>query len=224
MPSFFNTEMLLPYLVRLIVILLINPLHECAHALAAYRLGDNTARDQGRLTLDPIAHIDPFGALLLLFCGFGWAKPVPVNPNNFRNRSRDMMLTAIAGPASNLVAAFLGVIVIQLFGFYNGGFTLGDADTKMEYVFTILYYFTVINLNLCLFNMIPVPPLDGSRVLTYLLPPRAAVWMMRNQRYFYGVVMILMITGILTWPLGILNRLLLSGMLTITDWIPAVFG
>ena len=72
--------------------------------------------------------------------------------------------------------------------------------------------------------MIPVPPLDGSRVLTYLLPPRAAVWMMRNQRYFYGVVMILMITGILTWPLNLLNRLLLSGMLTITDWIPAVFG
>ena len=206
------------------IILFSLSVHESAHAYVAHKLGDDTARNFGRITLNPAKHFDPVGFLFLLLFGFGWAKPVPVNPNNFRNKSRDMMLTAIAGPASNLVAAFLGVIVIQLFGFYNGGFTLEDADTKMEYVFTILYYFTVINLNLCLFNMIPVPPLDGSRVLTYLLPPRAAVWMMRNQRYFYGVVMILMITGILTWPLNLLNRLLLSGMLTITDWIPAVFG
>lgn len=225
MSSFLNTEALLPYLVRLMIILLINPLHECAHALAAYKLGDNTARDRGRLTLDPISHIDPIGALLLLFFGFGWAKPVPVNPNNFKNKSRDMMLTAIAGPASNLAAALIGILLLQLFGFYdNGGFMISGLSTTMTYVFWIIYYFISINLNLCIFNMIPVPPLDGSRVLSYLLPPKGALFLMRNQRYFYGIVMLLMMTGILTTPLVLLNRLIFNGLLFVTDCIPAVLG
>ncbi len=172
------------------IILLINPLHECAHAWSAHKLGDDTAKLEGRMTLSPLAHIDPFGGLLLLLFGFGWAKPVPVNPNNFENPRKGMMLTAIAGPLSNLIAAFAGMIALRL---YSGNIeALSDA----------LFYFVIININLCVFNMIPVPPLDGSRVLTYFLPPNAAIWFMRNQRYFYAVVMLLMVTNILTVPLS----------------------
>ncbi len=185
-----TSDKLIEYFVRIMIILLINPLHECAHAWSAHKLGDDTAKLEGRMTLSPLAHIDPFGGLLLLLFGFGWAKPVPVNPNNFENPRKGMMLTAIAGPLSNLIAAFAGMIALRL---YSGNIeALSDA----------LFYFVIININLCVFNMIPVPPLDGSRVLTYFLPPNAAIWFMRNQRYFYAVVMLLMVTNILTVPLS----------------------
>ncbi|MBR0484870.1 MAG: site-2 protease family protein [Oscillospiraceae bacterium] len=185
-----SSNKIIEILVRLMIILLINPLHECAHAWSAYKLGDDTAKQAGRMTLSPLAHIDPWGAFLLLFCGFGWAKPVPVNPNKFQNPRKGMMLTAIAGPLSNLLAALAGMTALQCYS--------GDMET----VFYILYYFVMININLCVFNMIPVPPLDGSRVLTYFLPPNMAVWFMRNQKYFYGIVMLLMVTGILSVPLS----------------------
>ncbi len=228
MPFSFNisTDTLLTYLVRLMIILLINPLHECAHAYTAHKLGDDTARERGRLTLDPIAHIDIMGAGLLFFFGFGWAKPVPVDPRNFKDRRLGMMLTAIAGPLSNLIAAFLGIIAYRLIGAsqfidYASGYILRDGET-MYYVAWMLYVFVVINLNLCLFNLVPVPPLDGSRVLGYFLPPRAELWLMRNQRVFYGIMMLLMITGILSLPLSFLNHWIMQGMLVVTKWIPAV--
>nr|MDE5755258.1 site-2 protease family protein [Oscillospiraceae bacterium] len=124
----FNTEKILEYFVRLMIILLINPLHECAHAWSAHKLGDDTAKHEGRMTLSPFAHIDPFGALLLLFCGFGWAKPVPVNARNFKNPRKGMMLTAIAGPISNLIAALLGMIAFQLLGSaIHEGYQLSNA-------------------------------------------------------------------------------------------------
>ena len=228
MPFSFNisTDTLLTYLVRLMIILLINPLHECAHAYTAHKLGDDTARERGRLTLDPIAHIDIMGAGLLFFFGFGWAKPVPVDPRNFKDRRLGMMLTAIAGPLSNLIAAFLGIIAYRLIGAsqfidYASGYILRDGET-MYYVAWMLYVFVVINLHLCLFNLVPVPPLDGSRVLGYFLPPRAELWLMRNQRVFYGIMMLLMITGILSLPLSFLNHWIMQGMLVVTKWIPAV--
>ncbi len=188
------SEQLIEYFVRIMIILLINPLHEFAHAWSAYKLGDDTAKNEGRMTLSPLAHVDFLGVILLFFCGFGWAKPVPVNPNRFKNPKKGMMLTAIAGPLSNLLAAFVGMIVFRL--------RSGEMDT----VGYMLFYFILININLFVFNMIPVPPLDGSRVLTYFLPPKAALWFMKNERYFYGIVMLLMITGILGIPLSYLGN------------------
>ncbi|MDE7121822.1 MAG: site-2 protease family protein, partial [Oscillospiraceae bacterium] len=166
----------------------------------------------GRMTLSPFAHIDPFGALLLLFCGFGWAKPVPVNARNFKNPRKGMMLTAIAGPISNLIAALVGMIIFRILG-----------TLMYENYYFIVFYFIVININLCVFNMLPVPPLDGSRLMTYLLPPKAAFWFIKNERFFYGIVMLLMITGILSMPLDFLSNLMLKGLFFLTSWIPAIF-
>ncbi|MDE6730611.1 MAG: site-2 protease family protein, partial [Oscillospiraceae bacterium] len=200
------------YFIRLMIILLINPLHECAHAWSAHKLGDDTAKQKGRMTLSPFAHIDPFGALLLLFCGFGWAKPVPVNARNFKNPRKGMMLTAIAGPISNLIAALVGMIIFRILG-----------TLMYENYYFIVFYFIMININLCVFNMLPVPPLDGSRLMTYLLPPKAAFWFIKNERFFYGIVMLLMVTGILSMPLEFLSNLVLKGLFFLTSWIPAIF-
>ncbi|MDE5768863.1 MAG: site-2 protease family protein [Oscillospiraceae bacterium] len=208
-----STEKILEYFVRLTIILLINPLHECAHAWSAHKLGDDTAKQKGRMTLSPFAHIDPYGALLLLSCGFGWAKPVPVNARNFKNPRKDMMLTAIVGPISNLVAALIGMIAYRI---------LGSLMYDTIYYF-ILFYFIMINIDLCVFNMLPVPPLDGSRLVTYLLPTKAAFWFIKNERFFYGIVMLLMITGILSMPLDFLSGLIFQGLVSLTSWIPAVF-
>lgn len=211
-----STDKMLEYLVRIMIIFLINPLHEFAHAWSAYKLGDDTAKQKGRMTISPLAHIDPFGAILLLFCGFGWAKPVPVNARNFKNPRQGMMLTAIAGPLSNLLAALIAMVVIQLCG--NAVY----ESQGMYYLGIVLYYFVVININLCVFNMMPVPPLDGSRLMTYLLPPKAAFWFIKNERYFYGIVMILMFTGILGIPLSWISSLVFRLLAFLTGWIPSV--
>ncbi|MBR3631407.1 MAG: site-2 protease family protein [Oscillospiraceae bacterium] len=227
----FNPQIILLFLVRLMTIFLVNPLHEFAHAWTAYKLGDDTAKNEGRLTIAPLAHLDGLGALMLMLLGFGWAKPVPVSPSKFKHPSFGMMVTAVAGPLMNLLAALIAMVVIRLcggmqyieitrdvipvIGIYSGEGTLYFLNYMM-------YWFIVINLNLFLFNMIPVPPLDGSRVLTFLLPPKAAMWVMRNQRVFYGIMMLLLFTGILSWPLGILNNLIFTGMADLTQFIPAV--
>ena len=227
MPAWLNTEQVLEYLVNLMVIFLICPLHEFAHAFAADKLGDNTARLQGRLTIDPIAHIDPFGALLLFFFGFGWAKPVPVNPANFRHKNLDMMLVAVAGPLTNLLAAAAGVAAIQMCGGFETylerePLALHADGTPASYFFLMLFHFVAINLSLCLFNLLPVPPLDGSRVLNYFLPPRAAVWFMKHSRIFYGVVFVLMITGLLGAPISYASYHILHFLVNASSVLPVV--
>jgi Zn-dependent protease len=154
----------------LIPLLLSLTVHEWAHAWSAHRLGDDTARMQGRLTLNPIAHIDPIGTLALPLLGipFGWAKPVPVNPTRFRRgvgMSTGMVITAAAGPISNLVLAFLAAVAYGLVA----RFSPGSLTTTMSLV-SLLLMLIVINVSLAIFNMIPIPPLDGSRVVDGLIP------------------------------------------------------
>ena len=220
-------ELLLPYLVRLMIIFLINPLHECAHAFAAHKLGDDTAKNAGRLTVDPISHLDPFGALMLMIFGFGWAKPVPVNPANFKHKNFDMMIVAVAGPLTNLLAAFAGVIAFQMCGGFVSYserpylYVVPDGSSE-SYFFWMLYQFIDINLALCLFNLLPVPPLDGSRVLNYFLPPRAAIWFMRYARVFYGIMFFLMLTGILSKPIMYASFYIQIGMSWLVQFLPVV--
>lgn len=219
-----STADLLEYFVKLMIIFLISPLHECAHAWAANQLGDYTAKYKGRMTLSPFAHIDVIGALMIFFFGFGWAKPVPVNPLHFKKPSQGMMLTALAGPASNLVAAFIGMIAWQLCNGEAHVTMMYFSPNTMSYVMWMLYCFISININLAVFNMIPVPPLDGSRVLNYFLPHKAQYWLAKNEQLCYYGVLILMATGILSVPLSFLNSLVFRGMEFVTGWIPALIG
>ncbi len=174
-------------------------LHEFAHGLAAYRLGDDTAYLSGRLTLNPLHHVDPIGTLAVpAFCWlvglplFGWAKPVPINPLRMPSPRRDMGKVAFAGPAVNLLLAVLCVLVMKIFLVMQTSFSL----RTLEQLFNFLQYAMFINIFLAVFNLIPIPPLDGGRIVTALLPIRAAL---KYDAFFgrYGmyVVLVLILTG-----------------------------
>ncbi len=180
----------------LFVILCILPLHELAHAWVANKLGDPTAKLEGRLTFNPLASVDPMGALALLLFGFGWAKPVPVDSRYFRKPKRDMAITALAGPVSNLLAAFVGAVlvaVMEAFSPYTG-FT--------NFVYNVLWYYVVVNISLAVFNLIPMPPLDGSRIVAAFLSDRAMYTYYRYQNLFVMVMFLLLLSGALSGPLA----------------------
>lgn len=180
----------------LFVIVFILPLHELAHAWVANKLGDPTARLEGRLTFNPLASIDPIGALALLLFGFGWARPVPVDSRYFKKPKRDMAITALAGPVANLVAALVGAVVVAAltaFAPYNG-FT--------QFVYTLFYYYVVVNISLAVFNLIPLPPLDGSRIVAAFLSNRAMYTYYRYQNLFVMLVFVLLFSGALSGPLA----------------------
>lgn len=159
--------------------------HEFSHGWVANKLGDPTAKNQGRLTLNPIAHLDPIGSMMILFVGFGWAKPVPVDSRYLANPRKDMMKIAFAGPASNLLLAFLGGILIRLTG-YAGPLT------------SMLILFTQINISLAVFNMIPIPPLDGSQIFSGIMIRRNPQLVMQLQMYGPQILMGLILFGMLT--------------------------
>ncbi len=164
--------------------------HEFSHGYIAYKLGDHTAARNGRLTLNPLAHLDPIGSLMILFVGFGWAKPVPVNPINFSNPRIDMMKVAFAGPASNLILAFTGGLIMRLVNI------LGLLQSEM--FIQTLYFFIFINISLAVFNMIPVAPLDGSQIFGNMIsksnPQLAWKLQMYGPKILMGVILIGMVT------------------------------
>lgn len=201
-------DILIYILSSLTVIFLTMPVHEFAHGFAAVKLGDNTPKWQGRLTLNPFAHIDYIGALCILFFGFGWARPVQVNHNNFRNPKRDMAITAFAGPLSNLVVALISLVL------YNVCYLviLNTAFTPVLYVASFLYWIAFINVSLAVFNLIPIPPLDGSRILAALLPYRTYYALMRYERYIYFGLLALLWFGVLDLPLDFLTGSVFGGL------------
>ena len=175
------------------------PIHEYAHALLAYKLGDETARLKGRLTLNPMAHLNPIGALMILLVGFGYAQPVPVNVRNvkMKNKKLAMGIIALAGPASNLIMAFLSMLIM---------FIIASVVSYVNTIATAFIYFfqftAIININLAVFNLLPLPPLDGSRILFAVLPSKYYFGVMKYERYIIIGVMVLLFTGILTTPLS----------------------
>jgi Zn-dependent protease len=185
------------------------PVHELAHAAAARYLGDDTAEQLGRITLNPLAHLDPWGTLLFALTGFGWARPVPVNHYRLRGDPRwSFALVALAGPASNLLLAVLFAALFRSFSaIAEPGFISGVAQIA-------LFVAVQLNIFLALFNLIPVPPLDGSRLLAALLPARGQIWMDQLERYGFLILFALAATGLLgrliSAPAALLGRTMLG--------------
>ena len=188
----------------------------------AFKLGDPTARNLGRLTLNPLKHLDPLGTLCMIFFHFGWARPVPINTRYFKNPRRDMALTAAAGPVSNFILAFLGLLVRSiLLAIYSVFPATSSFTYYLQYASIMLFtYFHILNLSLGLFNLIPVPPLDGSRIFLVWLPAKYYFGVMKYERYIQLGLLVLLWTNILTIPLSSGVSLISRGMEWLIGLIP----
>lgn len=219
------TSQLIEFLYVIPCVLIALTFHEFAHGFVAYRLGDSTARNFGRLTLNPLKHLDLLGTLCMIFFHFGWAKPVPVNTRYFKKPRRDMALTAVAGPIMNLILAFFGILLFRIMYAILGALpeTISISSfwaTVINSALTLVRTFYSLNLSLAVFNLIPIPPLDGSRLLMIALPPRAHMWVVQNERYIMLALLVLLWTGILSLPLNLFVNLIFSGMNFLIGLIP----
>lgn len=201
-------------IVSAVPILIAITFHEVAHGLVANRLGDPTARQMGRLTLNPLAHIDLVGTIILpailIITGapvFGWAKPVPINPHNFRDPRRDMAISAAAGPVTNLLLAILSLLILKFLIIPTAGFLPDSLTIPLTMMFR---QSILINIILAAFNLLPIPPLDGGRVLTGFLPHQQAVAFSKIEPYGFFIVIILLMTGIAGIFINPIIRLMLA--------------
>ncbi len=209
----FSINTLTSLLARVFVVFCTLPVHEFAHAYAATKLGDDTARLKGRLTLNPLAHLDIIGSIMILLVGFGYAKPVPVNARNFKNPKAGMAITAAAGPLSNLIMALIfSILHIAFLVYYQRS---GAVFANVAYLF--FYFAAYVNVTLGIFNLIPIPPLDGSRILNLFLPSEIYFKLMRYERYIMLGVLVLLFTGILTTPLAFISGAVLKGIMALAQ-------
>ena len=199
----FSTQGLVQILMLIPIILISLTLHELAHGYAAYKCGDNTAKAFGRLTLNPISHLDPLGALMIFIVGFGWAKPVPINMRNFRKPRRDLFIVSIAGVVVNFLLAFIGVFIM-----FGSTYLTFLPENTISTIINFFFLFSFINISLGLFNLIPLPPLDGSKIVASILPPIAAAKYLRLEFYsryiFLGIIIISWLPG----PFGLLSDII----------------
>lgn len=212
-------QILFMFLSYAVLILIMMPVHEAAHAFAAHKLGDDTAKWNGRLTLNPLAHLDPIGSLMILAFGIGYAKPVPVNPYNFRKCSRKtgMALTALAGPLSNLLMAAISMGIFRLI------YTFTTSYTVLMYAnLVLLNVFVPINIGLAVFNLLPIPPLDGSRIFGAILPDKWTAWVDQHFQIVQLAMLLLIFTGALDVPLNFL-RSAVGNLLCRIFFLPALF-
>ena len=202
-------------LLSLPIVLLALSVHEWAHGFAADRLGDPTARYMGRLTINPMRHLNLYGFVCMMLCGFGWATPVPINTRYFKKPRRDIALTSLAGPLSNLLMSFAFLLLLRFVGFgwlaqrtYASQLALDFAS----YLFTLMYYGIFMNLTLAVFNLLPIPPLDGSKILFSILPPRYYFKIAPYERQISLILMLLLLLGPLSSLINLITDLILSGM------------
>lgn len=210
-----TTGSLLNLLLTLPAVLVAITFHEFAHAYAATKLGDDTPMLQGRLNLNPFSHIDPVGFILLLFAGFGWGKPVQINPRNF-DRKYSMTggeaIVAVAGPIMNFLLALLFTIIYVAVYKFAPSFLLTQAGSIL---WTVLSYMVIINIGLGVFNLIPLPPLDGSKILMNFLPYNGKRWFQEKEHIFYIIFLIIWITGITGYIISPIINVIYQGLLTV---------
>lgn len=186
-------------------------LHEFAHGFVSWKLGDPTAKNAGRLTLNPLSHLDPLGAVCMLLFHMGWAKPVPINPWYYKNKKLGIILTSLAGPLMNILTGGISIFVMvwMEMAVREGMLAAGNA---VNTVYTILYYFSVLSINLAVFNLIPIPPLDGSKILIPFLSSKAQEWFYRYERYFMIALMVCLYVGVLDTPIHAFYTLIEEGI------------
>lgn len=200
-------ETLLIYLMRIPAILFAISVHESAHAWVAYKLGDPTAKNAGRISLNPLRHLNPVGMIMMLLVGFGWASPVMINAGKFKKPKVGMAVSSLAGPLSNLLLGFIGAAGMVL--------TVQFGDLSLRIIQALVLFFNVfisLNVSLAVFNLIPIPPLDGSRILLLFLPERVYFKIMRYEQYILIALIILMVTDIITVPISSISGAIINGM------------
>ena len=232
---FSNPNALIACLLAIPGVLLALSVHECAHGWVSYKLGDPTARNLGRLTLNPLKHIDILGLICMVLLRFGWAKPVPVNARYYKKPRRDMALVAAAGPVSNLIMCIIGMLLLYLSyliysltaaepvafsslwaaASYNWPEVMGTEvlSAKLMYLlFVFLWQFSILNVSLAVFNLLPIPPLDGSRIAYVFLPSKWYFGIMRYERYIVLALFVLLWLGAFSNVLSSISGWLLSGI------------
>jgi len=204
-------------------VLLALTVHEVCHGFVAYKLGDPTARNLGRLTLNPLKHLDPIGTLCMIIFHFGWAKPVPINTRHFKKPKRDMALTALAGPVSNILMGLLGIFLYCVcFRLFSVGSTSTFGTNVKWAILMLLRTFYSLNLSLAVFNFLPIPPLDGSRILLIILPAKQYFAVMKYERYIQLALLLALWVGLLDGVLSFLVSGLAQGMFALVQLLPFI--
>lgn len=226
--SGFSKDAVISFLLFLPVLLISLTVHEYCHGYAAYKCGDNTAQWHGRLTLNPIKHLDPIGTLMMLTVGFGFARPVPINPRNFKHYKRDLCIVSIAGPLSNVLLAFIGVllfyVVAQVIYLFEPQTIYAAFSSNLYKVWDVFIgMFITANAVLAVFNMIPIPPLDGSRLISILLPLKVQIFFEKYERIIMLVVFIVIWRGGLDGIIDFFGSKLLGAIIWIVELIPFTF-
>lgn len=215
-----SMDLIVNLLARVFIIFCVLPFHEFAHAFVAQKFGDDTARLSGRLTLNPLAHVDPFGALMIIIAGFGYAKPVPVNVGRFKRgkRKQQMALVALAGPVSNIIMAFISMMI------FVGIHRITNFSSDMVYyLYLFFFYACSVNISLAVFNLIPIPPLDGSRILNAVLPDKYYYKLMQYERYIILFIFVLIFTNVLDGPISIASSLIFNALNAVVEGIYNIF-
>ena len=197
--NFFNI------IVRAIVLITAIPIHEAAHAYVADKMGDPTGRYSGRLTLNPMAHFDLMGSVAMILFGIGWARPVPINPRNFRDPKKGMAIAAAAGPVSNILVAGASLALAKIISYVSYAAGVNIVFSTLYTIFASMCY---INISLAIFNLIPIPPFDGSRIFNYFLPDKYYFKVMEYERYIMIALFVMLFTGILDVPFSLFSGII----------------